>query len=112
MRLPVVRKFDEEAANFWGFFAVLGLGILFYGAVFLNIWDRRIAVETLRTQLNEIQAEHRALEMQVIELNRLNTALLPSTKAGQGLDWETLKYLSFARFNLIAENEGIIHFKD
>ena len=108
-RLPAV---DEDLVQFWLFFGVLIIGGAFYSAILLNMLDKQTRVENLQRQLDDVRAEHQILETQIIELNRLNTALLPSTEPDKGLDWETLKYLSFARFHLIAENEGIIHFKE
>ena len=108
-RLPVVRS---ELAHFWTFLTVLILGAVFYGAIYINILDRQARAEVLQQQLKGIQAEQRALETDIAELSRLNRALLPSTQAGQGLDWETLKYLSFARFDMIDAGEVIIHFKE
>lgn len=105
-------RIAPEIASFWSFLALLVLAGIFYSVILLNILDRHALVDNLQDKLQKVQAEHRVLEGRIVELHRLNTALLPSNKPGEGLDWETLKYLSFARFSLIAEDEGIIHFKD
>ena len=104
---------DEELSSFWTFFAVLTLGAVFYSGLLLNILDRQELARSLQSQLDILQNEQDALKQDIKELSRLNTALLPSSHTIEdGLDWETLKYLSFSRFDLIAENEGIIYFKE
>ncbi len=105
--------FSEELVNFWIFFATLVFGVVFFASVLQNMLDRQDMAEGLQQQLSDLQVQRQALEVQIAELSRLNKALLPSSNpAEEGLDWETLKYLSFARFDKIAADEGIIHFKD
>lgn len=104
---------DEELSSFWTFFAVLTLGAIFYSSVLWNILDRQEYARSLQLQLDASQKEQETLKKDITELGRLNTALLPSSGVTEdGLDWETLKYLSFSRFDLVAENEGIIYFKE
>ncbi|NQY81809.1 MAG: hypothetical protein HRT36_01900 [Alphaproteobacteria bacterium] len=101
---------DPESARFWQLCMVLLLGYALYGGIQLMMVARQTQAEDLQQQLVVARARNGTLEQQIVELRRLNQALLPPSGDQQaGMDWETLRFLSFKRLDLIAPNQGIVY---
>lgn len=106
MRDPELIKFSQLAG-------ILSLGIFLFMGLLIMLHSQNVYLATLEEKYARIKEQNRALQETNKELHRLNAALLPSEPNSQrGLDWETLRFLSFEKFQLVQPHEAIVYLKE